>query len=148
MGYLLSLLDDKVTVVGIDEHTALIVDPERESCSVVGRGGVTLVRAGLEEIHPSRSTFPLTELGNVRWPPAEEGIPGDIWREVVEHQLEKTEEGALPQAVASVVKLRAAARHRQDWDCADALRERLATLGYRVVDTPAGPQLERLQHSQ
>jgi cysteinyl-tRNA synthetase len=39
---------------------------------------------------------------------------------------------------------RTAARERRDWSEADRLRRQLETLGWRVQDTPQGPQLEAL----
>jgi len=43
---LLAMLLDAVTVVGIEEHTGLIVDLRGESCHVLGRGGVDVLKKG------------------------------------------------------------------------------------------------------
>lgn len=45
---LASMLDSDVAVVGIDEHTALIVDFARSECTVMGAGAVTVRRGGGE----------------------------------------------------------------------------------------------------
>jgi cysteinyl-tRNA synthetase len=37
---------------------------------------------------------------------------------------------------------REAARARRDWAAADAVRGQIAVLGWRVLDTQIGPQLE------
>lgn len=146
MDPLLSLLPPDTTVVGIDEHTALIVDLGAGSCSVMGEGGVTLVRDRREEVYPSRSTFPLQELGPVRWPAPGEGIPPEVWHEALtSHTEEHAEEATLPEEAASLIQSREAARRQRDWATADDLRERLAALGYRVMDTPEGPRWERLR---
>jgi len=43
---LMEMLPADLTVVGIDEHTALIMDPQGGECHVVGAGGVTLIHTG------------------------------------------------------------------------------------------------------
>lgn len=52
--------------------------------------------------------------------------------------------GDLPDEVRALAIEREAARAARDFARADALRERIAGLGYRVVDTPQGPVLEPL----
>jgi hypothetical protein len=44
----------------------------------------------------------------------------------------------LPDDVRSLLDERAAAREQRDWELADALRERIAALGWEVQDTDAG----------
>ena len=39
---------------------------------------------------------------------------------------------------------RSEAKKAKDWALADEIRDRLSRMGYKVVDTPSGPQLERL----
>jgi GT2 family glycosyltransferase len=46
---------------------------------------------------------------------------------------------SLPDDVRRLLDERAAARADRDWDRADALRDRLADLGWEVQDTAAGP---------
>ena len=57
-------LDDSTYVLGIDEHTGIVIDIDVDSVSVVGKGVVTLrLRDGSTEI-PSGETFPLDRLRN------------------------------------------------------------------------------------
>ena len=57
-------LDDSTYVLGIDEHTGIVIDLDADSVSVVGKGVVTLrLRDGSTEI-PSGETFPLDRLRN------------------------------------------------------------------------------------
>ena len=144
---LLSLLPPETTVVGIDEHTAIIMDLVAGSCSVMGVGGVTLVHGRQEEVYPSGSTFLLQELGPVRWPDPGEGIPPEVWHEALTSHTEEhaEEEETIPEEVASLILSREAARNQRDWATADDLRERLAALGYRVMDNPEGSRWERLR---
>jgi cysteinyl-tRNA synthetase len=51
-------------------------------------------------------------------------------------------ETSVPEEVRSLAAERAEARDRRDFAAADALRERIVGLGYRVVDTPGGFSLE------
>lgn len=143
MDYLLSILPRDTMVMGIDEHTGLIVDLAAGSCFVQGDGGVTLVRAGREEVYAAGSTFPVSVLGSLRWPAPQEAIPPEVWQEVLSSQAEKEE--TLPEEIASLIQEREAARRSRDWATADGLREQLAALGYRVLDTPEGPRWERIR---
>ena len=43
---LMAMLPAELTVVGLDEKTALLIDPESGHCQVVGAGGVTLIHTG------------------------------------------------------------------------------------------------------
>jgi cysteinyl-tRNA synthetase len=43
-----------------------------------------------------------------------------------------------------LVEQRLGARARKDWALADQLRAQIATLGWRVVDTAKGTELERV----
>ena len=88
--------------------------------------------------------FPLTLLGPFRLPESSSDIPSPVWEEVL--AAEASAQVARPSAPAEVIVLveeRQAARARRDWVAADALRERIAAVGWSVVDTPDGPRLER-----
>ena len=50
----------------------------------------------------------------------------------------------LPAEVAEVLQARAAARSAKDYKKSDELRDKLASLGYRVKDTPQGQQVEKI----
>ena len=47
---LMEMLPDEVTIVGLDEKTALIIDPSRCECQVRGLGKVTLLHTGHKHI--------------------------------------------------------------------------------------------------
>ncbi|MFI6299061.1 hypothetical protein ACIBEJ_46250 [Nonomuraea sp. NPDC050790] len=55
-------LPDGAGVLGIDEHTALVVDLVRERVRVAGRGGVTVRTLGGQSVLPSGATATLAEL--------------------------------------------------------------------------------------
>ncbi len=56
-----SMLPDDVLILGVDEHTACIIDVEAQTVTVRGPGGVTVRRQGRER-HWERGSFPLNEL--------------------------------------------------------------------------------------
>jgi hypothetical protein len=58
------MLDDETYVLGIDEHTGLIIDIEAETATVVGNGTVTLRLREDSFIYESGSTLPLSTLQN------------------------------------------------------------------------------------
>lgn len=75
-GRLLSYLPPQVTVVGLDEHTALALDLGRETCRVIGRNGVTVLAGPESHYFETGQSFPVTTLGPFRWPePAVEPFP-------------------------------------------------------------------------
>jgi hypothetical protein len=49
-------------VLGVDEHTALVLELEQRSATVHGRGGVTVRVGGDQRVLPSGSQLPLDEL--------------------------------------------------------------------------------------
>jgi cyanophycinase-like exopeptidase len=138
------MLPSDVTVVGVDEHTALAIDLSAETCQVLGKGGVTLLRGGDKQRFESGVTFSINELGRFSVPEPGAGLPPEVWDRAVAAHTEiqsKARVEPSPELLA-LVQEREAARAQRDWATADALRERIATLGWRVLDMPQGAQLE------
>jgi len=140
---LVSMLPGDVVVVGVDEHTALILDLEAGDCQVMGRGTVTLVRGGHENQYVAGQGFAVSELGPFRLPEAETGIPGQVWEQVLAGEIKSHNEAVPdpPATVLSLVEERELARARRDWASSDDLRERIAAAGWEVRDTSSGPEL-------
>jgi cyanophycinase-like exopeptidase len=147
---LLNLLPDTVTVVGIDEHTALTLDLNSQTCQVVGRGGVTLLRHGDERRFDSdeRPSFPITELGSFHIPGESTGIPVDVWEWVraAAAPAERTVSPTPTPEVLDLMKKRQLARTHRDWHTADSIRDQINDLGWHVRDTPSGPKLVPADH--
>jgi len=59
-------LDDETWVLGVDEHTALVIDIETDSAEVTGKGVVTLRVNGESTEIPSGETIPLSRLRDPR----------------------------------------------------------------------------------
>jgi cyanophycinase-like exopeptidase len=140
---LMALLPEHVTVVGIDEHSGLVIDFAAAQAEVMGRGGVTVLRARREGHFDPGERFPLTALGSFCPCEPTSGIPTDIWEEALSAQAStRRARPSVPDEVMALVEDRQAARVRRDWAVADVLRERIAAVGWSVLDTPEGPRLE------
>jgi cyanophycinase-like exopeptidase len=140
---LLGMLPGDKTVVGIDEHTALVFDLCAGTCHVLGSDGVTVLRDGQVGRFASGETFPLQVLGEFQEVAAQEGLPPGLLAQVQkEHVAARTESSPVPpKRVIAMVEQRETLRTRRAWAAADELRERIAGLGWLVLDTPDGPQL-------
>ncbi len=150
---LLELLppDPRRTLLGIDEKTALCLDFATARAEVVGAGGVTVMRHGREHHYAHGAHFALEELGEFRLPHRGEGIPAGLWQEALERQstalaahTEQPEAAVVPQDVAALAGARATARAQRNWAAADDLRAQIEAAGWRIIDTPEGNVLERI----
>lgn len=131
------------TIVGLDEHTGLIIDFEAGMCSVHGINSVTLLRECNPEIYPAGSIFPVKELGDVNFPESpEDGIPAVAWKMIKNFAQVQGLENA-PAEVVRLAEVRQQARLRKDWSTADFLRQQISVLGWTVQDTPEGQQIVR-----
>ncbi len=141
---LLPLLPPQARVVGIDEQTALVMDIEAGECQVLGLGGVTLIGSGQERRFSTGANFLLSELGPFSTPDPATGLPPAVWAEAQAAWRQRKLPHQPPAEVLALVEARQAAREAQNWATADRLRERIAELGWRVIDTPEGARLEPL----
>lgn len=169
---LMEMLEGNLTVVGIDEKTALIIYPASGTCQVVGLGGVTLMHTGqahldaslesdldgtgLLEIARSRKShihqfqsgqsFSLSRIGDFRSPDPGTGLPASVWQHALEASIIQPQEPDQPSPqVKELVQERELARQRKDWSEADRLRQEIAAQGWQVQDTPEGPHLEQIR---
>ena len=140
-----AMLPDDQSIVGIDEHTGLIMDLEDESCDVIGLGNVTIQKGESEKKHRAGNTFSIYELGEFRLPDASEGIPKKILELALEKEAENVQTEQKPnQKVKKLLDKRKQAREREHWESSDQLREKIAQLGWEVRDTPDGQKLSKL----
>jgi len=119
-------------IVGIDEHTALVIDPAAESGSVMGKGAVTLCHADQETVIPSGESFDLNLLGALHDAAAPDNF--DL------KPIAAPAPVALPDGAVELLAQREAARADKQWAQSDALRDQLAALGIVVQDTRDGQQ--------
>jgi hypothetical protein len=140
-----SLLPLEHTTVGLDEHTGIIIDFAAGKCTVNGVSSVTLLRASNPEIFPAGAEFPITELGDFRWPVNPKiGISGRAW-DMFKNAAEITDSEDVPTEVVRLVEKRRQARYHQEWADADVIREQISALGWIVQDTPEGQKI--IKHS-
>jgi hypothetical protein len=138
---LLDKLPADVTVLGIDEHTALALNLETGRCQVLGRGGVTQLKKGAQRRFGSGQDFSAAELGPFRSPDPSDGVPAQVWHQVRTAKLESMSPPQPSPQVLQLLSERQAARERRDWAAADELRERINQLGWQVRDTASGSDL-------
>ncbi|NNJ10080.1 cysteinyl-tRNA synthetase [Chloroflexales bacterium ZM16-3] len=139
---LLAMLPAGQTVVGVDEHTGLVLDLAGGRAEVLGRGGVTIVRDGAARHYPRKERFALGELGPFQMIDLREGIAPEVWAETESRPREEPTKPEAPAEVLSLVEERQGARARRDWADADRLRDQIAAAGWQVKDTPQGPVVE------
>jgi hypothetical protein len=143
---LIELLPTQPTIVGIDERTALVIDPTEAKGQVMGNGMVTIIRDGRERCFVTGQAFDLDELGPFcQLSDPGSGIPPEVWARVLTARTEANlpEEEPVPShEVLALFAERNAARGQKDWLSADELRDKIEALGWQVVDTPEGSQLK------
>jgi hypothetical protein len=173
---LMEMLPGDTTVIGLDEKTALLIDPGTGLCQVIGLGGVTILHTGhahhnlrlaaqlegtgLPEIAAQRAShihqyhnkqsFPLDEIGPFRPYRPEASLPIDIWQQAlrVQENLASSSAPQPPAEVLALVQQREQARQQKDWATSDALRQHIAAAGWQVMDTADGPRLVPAGSSQ
>jgi len=137
---MLTLLPSEAVIVGIDEHTALIMDMNAQSCQALGRGGVTFLKQNREQRFDRGQTFSLAELGTFHSIQPQTGIQPDVR----EHVCTPGEDESDSKPTAQVMKLvnrREEARLKGDWAAADSLHNEILTQGWQVNDIPDGPMI-------
>lgn len=158
-------------VLGIDEHTALVLDPVTGSAQVHGTGSVHVLAGNEEQHHASGTTFDLGRAltgAPMTLPETLPSVPSDLqaavadqdaWAVVVALTDLLHADPGLATALASLaspldrgwtdpevellVEARAQARADKQWAVSDLLRDGLATLGVTVEDTPEGQRVRR-----
>jgi hypothetical protein len=82
-------------VLGVDEHTAVVIDLDAETIRVTGRGGVTVRRAGGDAVLPSGTSATLAELRELARGGPARPAPADIGS--------RPEAGAPPPALPDLI---------------------------------------------
>jgi cyanophycinase-like exopeptidase len=112
-------LPDDAFVLGVDEHTALVIDLDAQEVEVSGLGTVTVRRAGTQRLFASGTTFGLGELttldASVRISPATRRVDAD-----------RTDTAASPLLEAAASRERAFDECLEGGDLRGAINEVLA----------------------
>jgi hypothetical protein len=148
---LLGILPCDCTILGIDEHTGVVIDLEHGTCQVLGKDSVHILRAGqLVAEFKSGERFDLALLGKyIPLSDPADGLLPEVWQMVYEHQQQQKAKKELPPEIPAEVLqwvvLRQQARSEKDWGTADKLRHQITEAGYQVKDSPTGPLVEPLE---
>ncbi len=155
-------LPDGVATLGVDEHTAAIIDVAADTITVKGRSHAYWRLHGHQRVLANATTTDLGELRNSAPIPRSQ-------RPLVESSVDREPEelariaaiggdeatGALAQLVqlaatggegyvdptpliAGILKARVSARSRGQYDLADQLRDVLVAAGFEIHDEPSG----------
>ena len=121
----MDLLAGDLTVIGIDEHTALMIDPARRCCEVLGAGGITLIHSNHTQAdskspdallnpnlvqvaerrnahvhrYQSGESFPLDDWFPFRLPEPGSGLDQDVWQHALENHRNLSAERTMEQQV-------------------------------------------------
>jgi hypothetical protein len=140
---------DGQVFMGIDDHTSVVIDLVEKICKVMGNGRVILLKNGEQLEFKSGEVFDLELIGTPFLPEAGEGLDPKAWEktQLAIRSRKETEETVPepPKAVVHLLRLRTTARNENDWDRADSLREEIESLGWQVVDTLEGSELEPIK---
>jgi len=165
---LVELLPPDQTMIGIDEKTGLLINPQTGECQVIGVGGVTLIhtdqthkvpsseeelkKIGLTDVAQHHQghvhqfqkgqSFSLARIGAFRTPVGGNGLPLDVWQKALTERKALTMKPEPPPEVLALIAERQAARKQKDWQAADVIRRHIFELGWQVKDTADGSQLE------
>jgi hypothetical protein len=142
---LLDLLPKGVTVVGIDEQTGFLIDFGNKVCRVVGGGNVTLIGSDRVRKYKPGETIQITELGDYHLPEPSMGLSQEVWEKAVLTNKIREEGQSPPDQILDLVKKRELARQQKNWHQADDLREQILNLGWQILDTEEGPELEKIK---
>lgn len=131
-------------IVGLDEHSGIIMDCKKNTCDVHGVSSASVLKCDSMEIYPAGTSFSLSELGNCTPPePIEKGIDPKVWEMVLNSINSVPEAETPPDEVLSLLELRKKARASKNFTESDRLRDEISSLGWMVKDTKEGQQLEK-----
>lgn len=134
------LVPPENTILGLDEHTGIVMDFETGMCEIMGVSSVSLMRDGKLMIHPAGVKFSLDEVGVLRIPdPLPTGISQQAWDLV--SNAPALDDGAPSAEVVSLAEQRIIARANKNWAESDKLRDEIYALGWAVQDNKDGYKL-------
>ena len=134
------LLPPENILVGLDEHSGIIMDFEKGTCDVHGVSSVSVVKNTSMEIYPAGAKFSLNELGNFKMSESlEDGIRPEVWEMI--NSVAKVDDDQPPAEALELLEQRKEARARKDFAESDRLRDQISALGWVVQDSKEGQKL-------
>lgn len=145
-----TMLPPDITILGIDEHSALTLDLANKTCIVRGVGQVHILNGDNQQECAAGCSYPIEDLGTFQaLPDPSEGLPAAVWQEANAHHARQDGAsanpvpGPVPGELSALIELRQSARQAKDWSRADQIRKQINDLGWDVKDTPDGPVVEQ-----
>ena len=136
-----NLLEVSTTVVGIDEHTALIINMKEKQCHVVGKGSVTIISHRKKPRIFTSESFSISELGQLFIPEPRRANYKSALPWLTKLQTHTSLSAKPSKTVLDTCASREQARKTGDWALADLLRDQIQEMGWRVDDTKEGSKL-------
>ena len=134
------LLPPENILVGLDEHSGIIMDFENGACDVHGVSSVSVVKNASMEIYPAGAQFSLNELGNFKLTESlEDGISPEVM-EMIRSAIKVNDETPSDQ-VLSLLEQRRQVRANKEFSESDRLRDEISSLGWTVQDGKDGQKL-------
>ena len=132
------MLPPEITLIGIDEQTAMCINFEgSNSCTIFGMGSVTINQDGRSRTF-SKGKYDPSDLGfNLIVPRREELIDNSTWSTVT--QAQRSEKPQPTSKILTLVNQRESARKKKNWEEADRIRKKINESGWDVKDAPDGP---------
>lgn len=132
------LLPPENILVGLDEHSGIIMDCETGTCDVHGVSSVTVMKNKNMQIYPAGASFSLSDLGNCTPPaPLENGIRPEVWQMVNDTAAEEQPS----DEILNLLEQRKQVRANKDFAESDRLRDEISSRGWVVQDSKAGQTL-------
>ncbi len=135
-----AMLPRQGTLVGLDEHSGIILNCQSGVCEVHGVSSATVINQKGMEIYPTGASFPLTELGGFQRPAdLRGGIRSEVWQMMEAQAAEQSP----PEEALALLERRKQARAGKNFAESDRLRDEILALGWVVKDTKEGQQLTK-----
>ncbi|MCJ7717437.1 MAG: hypothetical protein MUO54_13080, partial [Anaerolineales bacterium] len=142
---LLNLLPTDQVVIGIDEHTGLIIDFENTCTHVVGSGNITILNRDSKRVIQADCPVKLSDLGVYHLPEPQSGLKAGSWESALEVQQKLYDNMIAPEKIHELAEKRELARKENDWKTADDLRIEIENNGWTVQDAADGYTLAKFQ---
>lgn len=141
-------LDDDVFILGIDEHTGVIIDLDTEIAEVVGKGGITLRKDARSTRIEAGEVVPLARLRNGPSGPVDVALPARLAASVTpSDQTGRPTDASVPSLAADATRFETAFENALGNRDADGAVAAILDLDSAIVswsrDTLQGDDLDR-----
>lgn len=141
-------LEDEVFILGIDEHTGVIIDLDTEIAEVVGKGAITLRKDAKSERIEAGEVVPLAKLRNGPFGQVDVATPARLTPSALSpEQADSVTDGSIPSLASDASRLETAFDNALSNRDADGAVAAILDLDSAIIswsnDTLQGDDLER-----